>query len=74
MERVTDFYVIKNRNERNSFRRGADDGSRTHLIGLGSRSSTDKLHPQVLVVYHSPKEISIAFGRFFAHTPVPFTI
>ena len=25
---------------------GADDGSRTHLIGLGSRSSTDKLHPQ----------------------------
>ena len=23
---------------------GADDGSRTHLIGLGSRSSTDELH------------------------------
>ena len=27
---------------------GADDGSRTHLIGLGSRSSTDELHPHFL--------------------------
>ncbi len=26
---------------------GADDGSRTHLIGLGSRSSTDELHPHL---------------------------
>ena len=31
---------------------GADDGSRTHLIGLGSRSSTDELHPRVWGVYH----------------------
>ena len=26
----------KNRNERNSFRHGADNGSRTHLFSLGS--------------------------------------
>ena len=35
---------------------GADDGSRTHLIGLGSRSSTDELHPRVKGVYHAKEK------------------
>lgn len=52
---------------------GADDGSRTHLIGLGSRSSTDELHPQVsslLIIALSEENInknfSLRLGRIFA--------
>ncbi len=41
------FSKRKNRPHRAVFSFGADDGSRTHLIGLGSRSSTDELHPRV---------------------------
>ena len=31
---------------------GADNGNRTRLVGLGSRSSTDKLCPQILYIIH----------------------
>ena len=47
MERVTDFFTEKNRNERNSFRHGAGNGSRTHLLSLGSSHSTDELYPHL---------------------------
>ena len=53
-------------------RNGADDGSRTHLIGLGSRSSTDELHPQVSSLFiialaekNINKNFSLRLGRIF---------
>ena len=34
---------------------GADNGNRTRLVGLGSRSSTDKLCPHISPIYYNSK-------------------
>lgn len=54
---------------------GADDGSRTHLIGLGSRSSTDELHPQIFSFYiiaplagNFNKNFSTSFGKIISRS------
>lgn len=56
-------------------RNGADDGSRTHLIGLGSRSSTDELHPRMLSFFiitrpagNFNKNFSACFGKIISRS------
>ena len=41
---------------------GADDGNRTHTLGLGSPYSTTKLHLQTPVIYANFKKLSIKFN------------
>ena len=56
-------------------RNGADDGSRTHLIGLGSRSSTDELHPRMLSFFiitrpagNFNKNFAACFGKIISRS------
>lgn len=58
-------------------RNGADDGSRTHLIGLGSRSSTDELHPQIFsfciiapIAGNFNKNFSTRFGKIISQAGI----
>ncbi len=44
--------VNPRRGRRRASAAGADNGNRTRLVGLGSRSSTDKLCPQILYIIH----------------------
>lgn len=46
MERVTDFYSIKNRNKRNSFRRGTPDAIRDAPVRSPHKADNKKQTPQ----------------------------
>ena len=72
MERVTDFYSIKNRNKRNSFRRGTPDAIRDAPVRSPHKADNKKQTPQSNTVdydfqyvkFHSIRQI----GRIISHS------
>ena len=52
--------------EKRATARGADNGNRTRLLGLGSRCSTDKLYPRynIYIIHQNRRSVNSFFAAY----------